>query len=311
MKRSLPGEIITYFFIILFGYTGIAKLMEIHSFKDQLASSPMLGQLAGLITWALPISEILLAIALFIPVSRLKALYATAILMTLFTAYVITLLFMDNHLSCSCGGIIEELTPKQHVVFNSACVILSVLGIMAFRRRTDTVRFQWLSSGSTVALLGLIGWLVFTAFSTPPAAKTGLEGQRLPSFDLVLQDGKTHLNTADIPAGQPFIVISFSPWCQHCQAETRDIIQHMQQLKNTRIYYITPYPFEDMLLFYRHYKMAQYPNVTMGWDYKDFYLSYFKTRMVPLTAVFDAKKRLQQAFLLPADAATLAKITTE
>lgn len=311
MKRSLPAEIISYFFVILFGYTGIAKLMEIHSFKDQLVSSPILGQLAGLITWGLPIGELALAIALFIPALRLKALYATCILMTLFTGYVIAILFMDNHLSCSCGGIIEELTPKQHVVFNSACVILSVVAIVALRRRTDSVRFQWLSSGSTVALLGLIGWIVFTAFSAPAVAKTGLEGRLLPSFDLILPNGKTHLNTADIPSGQPFIVISFSPWCQHCQAETRDIIQHMPQLKNTRIYYITSYPFDEMLLFYRHYKMTQYPNIIMGWDYKDFYLTFFKTRMVPLTAIFDAKRRLQQVFTAPADAAKLAQLTSE
>src|SRR5580698_6336532 len=148
MKRTILADVITYFFIILFLYTGVAKLTEIHEFKEQLSSSPFLGSLAGIITWALPIGEILLAIALFIPALRLKALYVTLGVMSLFTVYVSVLFFGTDHLSCSCGGIVEELTPKQHIIFNSACVILSFLGILAVQKQAPTKGFQWLTGGS-------------------------------------------------------------------------------------------------------------------------------------------------------------------
>src|ERR1700747_255939 len=118
MKKSILVDIITYFFVLLFLYTGVAKLLEVQTFKEQMASSPLLGSMSGIITWALPIGEILLAIALFIPAFRLKALYVTFVLMALFTIYVVAILFMDNEISCSCGGIVEELTPKQHIIFN-------------------------------------------------------------------------------------------------------------------------------------------------------------------------------------------------
>jgi len=311
MKKALLVDIITYFFILLFLYTGVAKLMEVHLFKEQLVSSPFLGSFAGLITWALPIGELLLAIALFITPLRLKALYATFALMSLFTVYVIVIFFMDNHLSCSCGGIIEELSPKEHMLFNSACVILAIIAIAVEKRREPSKEFRWMTGTSSLCLFLLVGWTLFTAFSVPPTSKTGMEGRLLPSFDLLLADSVTHLNTADIPTGQPFIVIGFSPWCIHCQAETRNIITHIQLYKNTRIYYVTDYPFGDMRAFYRYFKLAQYPNIIMGRDVKGYFFSYFKASSIPYAAVFDSKKRLKQIVTGEADAGKLAKLASE
>lgn len=159
--------------------------------------------------------------------------------MALFTIYVASILFIDNHLSCSCGGIIEELSPRKHVLFNSACVVLSGMAILMARKQDATIRFNWLTRGSTVALFLLVGWTLCSAFSAPLTIKTGMEGRLLPSFDLLLTDSVTHLNTADIPSGKPIIVIGFSPTCGHCGAETEEIVKHISQLKDTRIYFLS------------------------------------------------------------------------
>lgn len=295
MKRNILADIITYFFILLFLYTGVAKLLEINVVREQLLSAPLLGSpvLANIITWALPIFEVILSIALFIPQFTLRALYVTLALMTTFTIYVIIILVMDSHIACSCGGIIEDLSPRQHVIFNAASVILCSIALTIRRRQEDTRRFRRAVSASTVALFTIVGWTLCSAFSAPVEVKTGFEGRLLPAFDLLLPDSTTHLNTAEIPPGKPFIVIGFSPYCEHCQAETRDIIKHMRQLKGTRIYYVTPYPFNQMKLFYKAFKLDQYPNVIMATDTKNFFLSYFQARGVPFTAIFDARKRLK------------------
>lgn len=313
MKKALLIEIISYFFILLFLYTGAAKLMEVHQFKDQLVSSPLIGGLAGIITWALPIGELLLAVGLFIPRVRVKALYATLILMSLFTAYVIAILFVDDHISCSCGGIIEELTPRQHLLFNGACVILSAVAIALTRGREQqpTLRIKWLTGTSVIALFLLIGWTLFSAFSAPVSPKTGMEGRLLASFDLLLPDSVTHFNTANIPTGKPFVVIGFDPFCTHCQAETQDILKNIGQLKDVPIYYVTPYPFWEVKAFYYHFKLKQYPNITIGRDYRNGFFSEFKAPNVPYTAVFDAKKRLKKVFASQTDAKSLAQAIRE
>jgi hypothetical protein len=311
MKQTWLADIITYFFILLFLYTGTVKLMEVHLFKEQLTSSPLFGSLAGIITWALPIGEIILAITLIIPVLKLKALFATLVLMTLFTIYVIVILFMDNHLSCSCGGIIEELTPRQHVLFNSACVILAGVGISLLRKQQHSTRFRWLTGSTSLGLFLILAWSLFTAFTAPVSEKTGMEGRLLPAFDILLVDSVTHFNTANIPTGQPFIVIGFSPMCIHCQKETEDIIKHIQKFKGIQIYYVTYHPYSEMKAFYRYFHIAKYPNITIGVDLKDYFLSYFKAPGIPYIALFDSKKRLKQVYQQEVDAAKLAKAVSE
>src|ERR1700744_2619824 len=158
MKRSILPDIIAFFFIFLFLYTGAIKLTEIQTFKQQLSSSPLMSSVAGIVSLALPIGEILLAIALFLPKTRLKAVVATAGLMTLFTIYVMIVLFIDNQITCSCGGIIEELTPNQQVAFNSACVILPLIGIASLRKQHPPQQFKWLTGSSAIASFALIAW---------------------------------------------------------------------------------------------------------------------------------------------------------
>jgi uncharacterized membrane protein YphA (DoxX/SURF4 family) len=129
ITKSLLVEIIAHLFIILFLYTGIAKLMEFDVFQEQLAESPVLEPMAPVVAWGLPITEFVISILLFFPRFRLKGLYASFVMMVLFTAYVITILSIDKELPCSCGGIVEALSWKGHLIFNSVLVLLSFAGI--------------------------------------------------------------------------------------------------------------------------------------------------------------------------------------
>jgi hypothetical protein len=310
MKRTLLINAIAFFFILLFLYTGIVKLTEIKLFREQLLSSPFLGSAAGIIALALPIAEILLSIALLVPAWQLRGLYATLLTMGVFTVYVIAILFVDNHLSCSCGGIIEDLTPRQHVLFNIACVVLSLIGILLARRKQPTIRFQRLTGSTAIALFLVIGWALFSAFSSPYRVRTGMEGRLLPSFDLLLIDS-SYVNTKDIPTGKPLILIGFSPTCTHCGAEADDLLKNIDRLKDARIYFVTPFPYAQMRGFFRYFRMKRYPNVSMGRDSSDLFLPYFKASGVPFTAVFDSQKRLKKAFDGQTNADALAKAILE
>lgn len=311
MKKTLLADIIVLFFMVLFVYTGVAKITETNLLTDKLSYSPILGPFAGVVDWSFSIGEILLAIVLFIPRLRLKALYTTLGLMSLFTSYVVALLFIDDHLSCSCGGIIEELSLKQHVLFNSACVILSAIAIVVEKRQAFSARLRWTTMTSTFCLFLLLGWMLFATFTLPETIKTGMEGQLLPKFDLLLIDSTTHLNTSDIPSGEPLVVIGFSPYCTHCQAETRDLIKHMRQLQRSRIYFVTAFPFSSMKEFYKVFKLGKYPNIIMGRDTGDYFLKYFKANGVPYTAIFDSKKRLKQVMPGEAKAEMIAQLAEE
>ena len=293
----------------------MAKFTEMNSTKDQMLASPIFGShlLSTATTWATPIVELILAIGLLTHQTRLKALYATCVLMAIFTIYVIALFFINSYLSCSCGGIIEQLSPKQHIIFNSSCVVLSVIAISILSKQahTRTKRFVWITSSSTACLLLLLAALLATSFTKPVAIKTGLEGKPLPPFDMLLIDNVTHLNTAAIPQGKPFVIIGFAPFCRHCQDETKDIIAHIEQFKDIDIYYVSSEPLQDMNLFYKHFHLKKYPNVIMGRETTEVFFNYFKTHTTPCTAVCDQRKRLKAVFAGEVHAADLAKTAAD
>lgn len=294
MKQPFLVDAIAYFFILLFFYTGVEKFTEISAFKDQLVASPVLGSMAGFVAWALPITEVILAIALFIPRWRLKALYASGILMVLFTLYVAILLLIDTHISCSCGGIIENLSPRQHLLFNGAAIVLAGIAIFSARCPQSSPSFRWLSNSGAILMLVSIGWIIFMAFRAPTKVKTGLEGRLLPSFHLLLPDSVTWLDTKDIPTGKPFIMVGFSPYCIHCQAEMRDIEKNISRFGDTTIYFVTDFPYSDMKKFYDVFHLKNYPTIVAARDSGRAFIRFFKARSIPYIAIFDAKKRLKE-----------------
>jgi hypothetical protein len=125
IKRTTIIEIITVLNIILFLYTGIAKIMDYSVFKEQLADSPILSWAATPVAVLLPVVEFAIVLMLVIPRWRLKGLYASFIIMTLFTAYIIAMFIVAPEMPCSCGGIIAELSWQQHIIFNSAFILLN------------------------------------------------------------------------------------------------------------------------------------------------------------------------------------------
>jgi len=134
LKRTIPG-IIALLFIVLFLYTGISKLMEYTVFKEQIATSPILAPVAPFIAWALPLAEFAVAVLLFIPKWKLWGLYASFALMLAFTGYIVAILNFSAELPCSCGGVLEEMSWDQHLVFNIVFTALALVAALLERKR--------------------------------------------------------------------------------------------------------------------------------------------------------------------------------
>ncbi|HBC05203.1 MAG TPA: hypothetical protein DC015_13665, partial [Aequorivita sp.] len=120
----------SYLFVLLFLYAAISKLLDFETFTVQLAQSPLLSAYAGVIAWAVPSLEILIAVLLTIPKYRIPALYAAFTLMVMFTAYIYIILNFSDFIPCSCGGVLEKLSWTQHLIFNIVFIILA--GVVVF-----------------------------------------------------------------------------------------------------------------------------------------------------------------------------------
>lgn len=134
MKRTIFLEIIVALFVVLFLYTAISKLMDYTIFVEQLKESPILGFAAVPVAIGLPLLEFALVAGLVMPRWRLRALYASTGLMAAFTLYIIVLMNVAEHLPCSCGGVLAQLSWSEHIVFNLVFIVLGILGILLHRK---------------------------------------------------------------------------------------------------------------------------------------------------------------------------------
>lgn len=134
MKNTTAINIIAAMLILLFIYAGASKLLDYRAFVSQLSESPVFGRLASLLAFIVPVLEIVIAILLYKPKTRLAGLYASLILLSSFTLYLIALLSFNTHLPCSCGGILTGMGWKAHIYFNMSFIVLCIVAILLWKR---------------------------------------------------------------------------------------------------------------------------------------------------------------------------------
>lgn len=132
--RLLAADFISGVLLLVFLYTAWSKLRESEQFKYTLSQSQLLSPFADVIAWLLPLSELVLVILLFIPAGRRIGLLASSLLLVALTLYLTYMVLYDPDLPCSCGGVLAELTWKQHIFFNLFLLLLSIVGLRIYKR---------------------------------------------------------------------------------------------------------------------------------------------------------------------------------
>jgi len=130
VKKTIVPDIISALFILLFVYTSITKLIEHESFRTILSQSPLIGINATILSWVLPILELITAALLFFPAMRKWGFASSFMLMMLFTCYIIYMILFARDLPCSCGGVISAMTWPEHLIFN---IFFTALAAIALR----------------------------------------------------------------------------------------------------------------------------------------------------------------------------------
>ncbi|PQA89859.1 hypothetical protein B0A69_21945 [Chryseobacterium shigense] len=122
-------EFISYFFILLFCYASISKIMDFENFQIQISESPLLSAYAGFLPFAIVVLELIIAGLLCYRKTRNVGMIGSFILMLIFTGYIFYIIQTSENLPCSCGGILEKMSWNQHLIFNIGCVLLAAIAL--------------------------------------------------------------------------------------------------------------------------------------------------------------------------------------
>jgi len=135
MIRSHFVNTISISLTILFLYTGISKVIDYDIEKQQLLLSPVLRPVASWIALLLPLIEVIVAVLLFLPKWRRLGLYSALLLLSIFSGYIITIFSFNQKIPCSCGGIIDFLSWKTHLILNFFLIAALIIAIYLIRSR--------------------------------------------------------------------------------------------------------------------------------------------------------------------------------
>ncbi|MCL8008311.1 hypothetical protein M8845_12845 [Gelidibacter japonicus] len=143
--KKIPW-LVSLLFILLFVYAAVSKLIDHPKFYNDLRNSIVFGDqvVSKLVSWGIPILELVATILLAIPKFNKTGLYMALILMIGFTLYIGGTLLVNEfgiaELPCSCGGVISHLSWQQHLLFNTFFVLLGIMGIYHWTEKNKHIK---------------------------------------------------------------------------------------------------------------------------------------------------------------------------
>jgi len=122
--------------ILVFTYTGISKLSGHEQFAAQLDLQSIFAPISLFLSWLLPVVELLIVLFILFERTLLLGLISATFLMTAFTIYIGGMLLFQRSLPCSCGGVIAQMTWKEHLIFNFFFMCLAWIALIYNYKQT-------------------------------------------------------------------------------------------------------------------------------------------------------------------------------
>ena len=139
-------------------------------------------------------------------------------------------------------------------------------------------------------------FLVAQQTSTAPTEAPFKRFPTVPPFNLLKVDSTTFLTKDDLKKHHLTMIMFFSPECDHCKHQTKDILESINRFKDVEIVMATYQPFDQMREFYKNFHIADHPNIKMGRDEKFVLPPFYKIQNLPFLALYDKKGNLITTF---------------
>ena len=142
----------------------------------------------------------------------------------------------------------------------------------------------------------LLMLLVTAGFAQTDTAALYFKYPNVPPFTITKVPDSTKFVKANLLPKKPVLIMIFSPDCEHCIHEVKEILSHMELFKNVQIVMVAHLDFKNLKKFYNEYKLANYPNITLGRDYSYFFGTFYSLKFLPGMFLYNKKGKFVQSF---------------
>ena len=121
--------------------------------------------------------------------------------------------------------------------------------------------------------------------------------QHLPAFKIYTAPDSASFTNEQLKKNKPVVLMFFSPDCDHCQKETKELLAYKEELKDLQIVMASPAAFAEINNFYADNNIASMSNIVMGKDQGYALGMKYQLRTYPSVFVYDATGTLAKAFI--------------
>lgn len=118
----------------------------------------------------------------------------------------------------------------------------------------------------------------------------------VPPFSITRAPDSVRFTKDNLHKKTATIIMVFSPDCEHCQHEVNEIKAHINLFKKAQIVMASPLDYSYLKKFYEDYKIADYPNITIGRDPTYMLGTFYHVRSFPAIFVYNKKGKFIKAF---------------
>jgi thioredoxin-related protein len=119
----------------------------------------------------------------------------------------------------------------------------------------------------------------------------------IPHFNLNVVPDSSFYSSANLKKNSPVMIMFFSPDCDHCQRQTKELLAYKKELKDIQIVMVSVLSYNDSKTFYNEYGLAGMSNVKLGTDPSYKLRQIYKVQTMPAMYVYDKNGTLAKAFV--------------
>jgi hypothetical protein len=124
--KNTAIQVIYYFLILFISYTMMNKLLAIKSFQVNLLKTGLFDNATAIyLSYIVIITECLVLLILIF--RKKTGTILLLIMFVIFTIYISVLRYYGRYEVCGCGGVLNGLEFKYHLIINLALVFFSYL----------------------------------------------------------------------------------------------------------------------------------------------------------------------------------------
>jgi thiol-disulfide isomerase/thioredoxin len=121
--------------------------------------------------------------------------------------------------------------------------------------------------------------------------------ETIPAFNIYTVPDSIAFTNKNLLKNKPLIILFFSPDCEHCQKETKELLAYKEELKNIQILMVSPSSYPLIKQFYQEYGLSAMPNIKLGNDVNYTLGSIYQLRTFPSMFIYDQSGKLAKAFV--------------